>query len=45
MPREKRNDLLAFLTVAHERSFTHAAAQLGVSHPRSDTASAGWRRS
>jgi len=31
MPRENLNDLLAFLAVAKERSFTRAAAQLGVS--------------
>ncbi|OWJ59080.1 LysR family transcriptional regulator [Inquilinus limosus] len=31
MPRESLNDLLAFLAVARERSFTRAAAQLGVS--------------
>ena len=31
MPRESVNDLLAFLAVARERSFTRAAAQLGVS--------------
>ena len=31
MPRENINDLLAFLAVARERSFTRAAAQLGVS--------------
>lgn len=31
MPRENYNDLLAFLAVARERSFTRAAAQLGVS--------------
>ena len=31
MPRENYNDLLAFLTVAREHSFTRAAAQLGVS--------------
>jgi DNA-binding transcriptional LysR family regulator len=31
MPRENLNDLLAFLVVARERSFTKAAAQLGVS--------------
>src|ERR1700759_625891 len=31
MPRENTNDLLAFLAVARERSFTRAAAQLGVS--------------
>src|SRR4051794_2809717 len=31
MPGENLNDLLAFLTVAKERSFTRAAAQLGVS--------------
>ena len=31
MPRESINDLLAFLAVARERSFTKAAAKLGVS--------------
>ncbi len=31
MPRSNVNDLLAFLAVAKERSFTRAAAQLGVS--------------
>jgi len=31
MPREDINDLLAFLAVARERSFTRAAARLGVS--------------
>ncbi len=31
MPRENLNDLLAFLAVARERSFTRAAAKLGVS--------------
>jgi DNA-binding transcriptional LysR family regulator len=31
MPRENVSDLLAFLAVARERSFTKAAAQLGVS--------------
>ena len=31
MPRENANDLLAFLTVAREASFTRAAARLGVS--------------
>ena len=31
MPRHNVNDLLAFLAVARERSFTRAAAQLGVS--------------
>ena len=31
MPRENLNDLLAFLAVAKERSFTRAAARLGVS--------------
>lgn len=31
MPRENYNDLLAFLAVARARSFTRAAAQLGVS--------------
>src|SRR5437899_12885696 len=31
MLRDNLNDVLAFLTVARERSFTRAAAQLGVS--------------
>src|SRR3712207_5382182 len=31
MPRTDLKDLQAFLAVAHERSFTRAAAQLGVS--------------
>lgn len=31
MPRENVNDLLAFLAVARERSFTRAAAKMGVS--------------
>jgi DNA-binding transcriptional LysR family regulator len=31
MPRQNTNDLLAFLAVAKERSFTRAAGQLGVS--------------
>src|SRR2546421_7163305 len=31
MPREHFNDLIAFLAVARERSFTRAAAKLGVS--------------
>jgi DNA-binding transcriptional LysR family regulator len=31
MPRENLNDLLGFLAVARERSFTRAAAKLGVS--------------
>src|SRR5215212_6025898 len=31
MPRTDLNDLAAFLAVAHERSFTRAAARLGVS--------------
>ena len=31
MARESINDLIVFLTVARERSFTRAAAQLGVS--------------
>ena len=31
MPRTNFNDIVAFLTVARERSFTRAAAQLGVS--------------
>ena len=31
MPRENLNDLTAFLAVARDRSFTKAAAKLGVS--------------
>src|SRR5689334_1685324 len=31
MPRENLTDLIAFVTVANERSFTRAAAKLGVS--------------
>ena len=31
MARENLNDLMAFVAVARERSFTRAAAQLGVS--------------
>src|SRR6266851_5575579 len=31
MPRGNINDLLAFIAVARERSFTRAAAQLGLS--------------
>src|SRR5579859_7414536 len=31
MPRENLNDLMAFVAVARERSFTRAAAKLGVS--------------
>jgi DNA-binding transcriptional LysR family regulator len=31
MPRRNVNDLIAFLAVAQERSFTRAAAKLGVS--------------
>ncbi len=31
MIRENLNDLLAFMTVARERNFTRAAAQLGMS--------------
>src|SRR3982751_1146794 len=31
MPRQNVNDLLAFRAVARERSFTRAAAQIGVS--------------
>jgi DNA-binding transcriptional LysR family regulator len=33
MERENASDLLAFLAVARERSFTRAAAQLGISQP------------
>jgi len=33
MPRQSINDLVAFLAVARERSFTRAAAQIGVSPP------------
>jgi DNA-binding transcriptional LysR family regulator len=32
MSRHKVNDILAFLAVAKERSFTRAAAKLGESH-------------
>ena len=32
MPRTDLSDLQAFLLVARERSFTRAAAKLGVSH-------------
>ena len=32
MARTNTNDLLAFLAVARERSFTRAAAQLGLRH-------------
>src|SRR5665213_3262921 len=31
MPRENINDLIAFIAIARERSFTRAAAKLGVS--------------
>src|SRR3954463_15486503 len=31
MPRENLNDILVFIAVARERSFTRAAAKLGVS--------------
>ncbi|MBV8094718.1 MAG: LysR family transcriptional regulator, partial [Acetobacteraceae bacterium] len=31
MPRTDLNDLLAFIAVARERSFTRAAAKLGIS--------------
>src|ERR1700750_1559712 len=31
MPRNNINDLLAFVAIARERSFTRAAAQIGVS--------------
>ena len=33
MSRENINDIIAFLAVARERSFTRAAAKLGVSQP------------
>jgi DNA-binding transcriptional LysR family regulator len=33
MPRENLSDLQAFVVVARQRSFTRAAAQLGVSQP------------
>ena len=45
MPRTELGDLAAFLTVARERSFTRAAAQLGDSQIRAELyASGGWRR-
>ncbi len=31
MPRDNLNDVIAFLAVAREQSFTRAAAKLGVS--------------
>jgi len=37
--RENYNDLLVLLVVARERSFTRAAAQLGVSQPLADRGS------
>jgi DNA-binding transcriptional LysR family regulator len=43
MPRENFNDLLAFVAVAKERSFTRAAAQLGVSQSLSVTPSVDLR--
>src|SRR6185295_4998529 len=33
MPRDSVDDLIAFLAVARQHSFTRAAAQLGVSQP------------
>ena len=33
MDRDNASDLLAFLAVARERSFTRAAARLGMSQP------------
>jgi DNA-binding transcriptional LysR family regulator len=43
MPLGNLNDLVAFLAVGQERSFTKAAARLGVSQS-SATRSAGWKR-
>ena len=40
MLRENLNDVLAFLAVARERSFTRAAAKLGVSQSALATPSA-----
>lgn len=41
MPRHNLNDLLAFVTVARERSFTRAAARLGVTQSALSQAIAG----
>ena len=43
MARQNINDLLAFLVVARERSFTRAAAQLDVSQSALSQPSVGWR--
>lgn len=41
MARRNLNDLLSFVTVAREGSFTHAAAQLGVTQPALSQAISG----
>lgn len=41
MPRRNLNDLLSFVTVAREGSFTRAAAQLGVTQPALSQAISG----
>ncbi|MET4308524.1 hypothetical protein ABIC01_001508 [Bradyrhizobium sp. RT4b] len=43
MTRTNVNDLLAFLAVARERSFTRAAAQLGVSQSALSHTVRAWR--
>jgi DNA-binding transcriptional LysR family regulator len=44
MARENFNDLLAFITVAREGSFTRAAAQLGVSQSALSHTIRGWKQ-
>ncbi|MEC3939960.1 LysR family transcriptional regulator, partial [Leclercia adecarboxylata] len=41
MARRNLNDLLSFVTVAREGSFTRAAAQLGVTQPALSQAISG----
>jgi DNA-binding transcriptional LysR family regulator len=43
MQRANLNDLLAFLAVGRERSFTKAAAKLGVSQSALSTRSVDWK--
>ncbi len=44
MLKDNFNDLLSFMVVARERSFTRAAAQLGVSQSALSHACASWKR-